>query len=263
MRRSVLNSLGSRAKAFQAQLYLSPGWVVVSSISIYFLAHIIAVNIIALYGAVQGWSIGRIEDWLSVSLAAKFALRIAVAVVGILLVRACLRLLRSSWRAIGMVRPKLADIPVAFIGFGWYILLHLAAVFMIGILVPGVDFDGSQQLGFDMASTGGALAVIFVSLVMLPPLYEEILMRGLLFTGIRSRLSLPVTAVAVSLLFALAHLEWGGAGPLLWAAGIDTFVLSVVLVYVRERTGSLWPAIGLHAIKNCIAFMLLFVFRLQ
>lgn len=258
-----MSSLGPSVKAFQAKLHLNPGWVLVGSIGIYFLAHIIAVNFIALYGAVQGWSISRIEDWLSVSLAAKFALRIGVAAVGILLVRVCLRLLKSSWRAIGMVRPKLADIPVAFISFGWYTLLHLAAVFIISILVPGVDFDRSQQLGFDMASTGGALAVIFVSLVILPPLYEEILFRGLLFTGLRSKLSLPVTAIIVSLLFALVHLEWSGAGPLLWAAGIDTFVLSVVLVYVRERTGSLWPAIGLHAIKNCIAFMLLFVFRLQ
>jgi membrane protease YdiL (CAAX protease family) len=64
------------------------------------------------------------------------------------------------------------------------------------------------------------------------------------------------------LLFAAAHLQWGSGAPLLWVAAIDTFVLSMVLSTLREKTGSLWSAIGLHAIKNGVAFTLLFVLRL-
>jgi membrane protease YdiL (CAAX protease family) len=35
----------------------------------------------------------------------------------------------------------------------------------------------------------------------------------------------------------------------------------MVLAYLREKTGSLWPPIGLHALKNFVAFMALFVFK--
>jgi len=52
--------------------------------------------------------------------------------------------------------------------------------------------------------------------------------------------------------------EGGAAGPL-YIAALDTFILSLVLIYLREKTGSLWASITLHAVKNGVAFMALFV----
>jgi len=51
--------------------------------------------------------------------------------------------------------------------------------------------------------------------------------------------------------------------PLLWVAGIDTFILSLVLIYLREKTDSLYASIGLHMLKNTIAFLGLFVFKVM
>jgi membrane protease YdiL (CAAX protease family) len=53
-------------------------------------------------------------------------------------------------------------------------------------------------------------------------------------------------------------MEGGAAGPL-WIGAVDTFTLSLVLVSLREITGNLWAGISLHAAKNGIAFILLFV----
>jgi membrane protease YdiL (CAAX protease family) len=64
-----------------------------------------------------------------------------------------------------------------------------------------------------------------------------------------------------SSLFAIAHLQVGSGEPLLWSAAVDTFVLSLILIYLREKTGSLWTSVGLHSLKNFIAFLGLFVFH--
>jgi len=60
--------------------------------------------------------------------------------------------------------------------------------------------------------------------------------------------------MVTSLVFGLAHLEFGSGGPLVWAAAIDTFLLSIILVYLRERTGALYAGILLHMLNNFIAF---------
>jgi membrane protease YdiL (CAAX protease family) len=96
--------------------------------------------------------------------------------------------------------------------------------------------------------------------VVLPPVVEETVFRGFLFTGIRNRLKPVAAALITSLLFAVPHLlESGQSGSLLWVAGIDTFTLSLVLCYLRHKTDSLWPGIFLHALKNGIAFVALYV----
>ncbi|MEJ0073120.1 MAG: CPBP family glutamic-type intramembrane protease [Candidatus Saccharibacteria bacterium] len=41
---------------------------------------------------------------------------------------------------------------------------------------------------------------------------------------------------------------------------IDTFTLSVVLCYIREKTGTLWSGVLIHALKNGIAFLSLYIF---
>ncbi len=72
---------------------------------------------------------------------------------------------------------------------------------------------------------------------------------------------MPIAGAVVGtcILFAIGHLPAGGdAGPL-YIAAIDTFVLSLVLIYLREKTGGLWSSMLLHAIKNGVAFTALFV----
>lgn len=169
---------------------------------------------------------------------------------------------KTPWAAIGFVRPRLRDIPYALGGF---VIYFVGYAFIVAALVekylPQIDTEQRQELGFDTSVAGPELVLIFMSLVILPPLIEEILVRGFLFTGLKNKLPLFSAAVVTSIVFAVAHLQWGSDAPLLWSAAIDTFVLSMVLVYVRHRSGSLWPGIGIHFMKNGIAFLALFVFK--
>lgn len=164
-----------------------------------------------------------------------------------------------SWRTIGV--RKLPAFWRTFgylaIGIGLY-YLSLIFVGMISQFLP-VDFQQEQQLGFDKNVIGFDRLLVFMSLVVVPPLVEEIVFRGFLFSRLRASLPVVWSAVIVSLLFAVAHLQFGSGEALLWAAAIDTFLLSLILVYLRVKTGNIWAGVGLHACKNGVAFVLLFV----
>jgi membrane protease YdiL (CAAX protease family) len=166
-----------------------------------------------------------------------------------------------SFKALGLRRPKwLKDIGLAALAFLVYMGAYIVLTSIVQITVPDLNLDQKQDIGFDNAH-GLTLVFIFLMLVVVVPFVEEFLMRGLLFSSLRQRLPYWVSALVTSGLFASLHLGGGeaGAGPL-WVAAIDTFVLSLVLCYLRERTGRLWAGIGLHAIKNSIAFAALFIF---
>ncbi len=143
-------------------------------------------------------------------------------------------------------------------GFVWRALAGVVVYFALSIAISVVagwiwhiNFDQKQELGFE-APQAIEYVWVFLGLVVLPPLAEEILFRGFLFTGLRNKLPFWATALIISGLFALAHGQVN--------VGLDVFALSLVLCFLREKTHSLWPGIMLHALKNGIAFLYLFVY---
>lgn len=240
---------------------LAPLNATVAVIVIFFASQIVAVNLMAIIGTLLGYQDDALIDWLSSSDVIRFLLLATTAAVGLGMVATLLKWLKATWREIGLTRLKATHIGQAILGYGWYMLLYIPATILIGWLLTDVNLEQQQQLGFDRGATGIELLVIAVSLIVLPAVYEEVLVRGVLFTGLRKKLSFVGAMLAASLLFGAAHLEWLGDTPLNWAAAIDTFILSMVLIYLRENTGSLWPAIFLHGIKNFIAFIFIFVLK--
>lgn len=242
---------------------LTPLRAIIASIGIYLASQIIAVYLVAIYGYSRGQLLETIDSWIESSISAMFAVYVLIASIAVAAIGLIIRRSKLTWASLGLKKPRLKDAIYAVVGYGYYLPLFFVASILIGVLLPGVDFEQQQQLGFSTSQAGLSLIAVFISLVVLPPIYEEILARGLLYTGLRSKLKFLPAALVTSALFAAAHLQWGGDAPLLWAAAIDTFILSLVLVTLREKTSSLWPAIGLHAIKNFVAFMLLFVFKVS
>jgi len=129
----------------------------------------------------------------------------------------------------------------------------------VNAVIP-IDAQQQQALGFSKSATGIGLVLAFVGLVILPPLAEETMFRGFLYgTFRRHKLPVPWSIVLTSVLFGGLHLFGSEDGGLLWIAFLDTFVLSVVLCYVREKTGSIWASIAIHALKNGFVFVNLFI----
>jgi uncharacterized protein len=89
------------------------------------------------------------------------------------------------------------------------------------------------------------LVMLLVSAVVVAPLLEELVFRGLLQTALLNTLGPQrrwLILLLASILFASTHL-----GAAIWQSLAALTVLSMVLGFLYERTGSLWPSILVHA----------------
>lgn len=158
----------------------------------------------------------------------------------------------ASFRELGFKKPHGRDVLYVFMAFGVYFVLLATALGLINHYVPGFNGEQEQITGFEDAS-GPGLLITFMALVVLPPLAEEIVFRGFLYKGLRTKFKVLPSALIVSGLFAFAHAQWNVA--------VDTFILSMVMIFVLERSKNLWVTVGLHALKNSIAFLALYFLK--
>lgn len=239
-------------------------WVaVILVIVIYFVSQLLSELIISIYPVVRQWSTAQANSWIQNSVIAQFFYVLIAEGLTLGGLWAFLRSRKAGWQAIGFRRPRLSDAGHALLILPLYFVSYIIVVAVAQKLIPSLNVNQAQQLGFTNAAGFGALALTFVSLVILPPIVEETLVRGFLYTSLKSAMPQLGAALVTSAIFASAHLQAGSGAPLLWIAAIDTFVLSLFLIYLREKTGSLWASMTLHALKNGIAFASLFIFHLS
>jgi hypothetical protein len=87
--------------------------------------------------------------------------------------------------------------------------------------------------------------IIFTAIVVVP-LTEEMLFRGMLQTVLRSYIARPWPAIIfASLVFVMFH-----ENPQHWPA---LFVLSLCLGYAYEKSGSLFRPIFIHSLFNALS----------
>lgn len=240
----------------KGKLY-SPLASVAITICIYLAAQLVAGVLIAFIPAVNHWHQARRDAWFD-NAWTTFLFVAAAEAVTLWLVYKFLQARQLGFRDLGLRRPAAKHLAYALSGFAVYFVLYIVALVMVKQFIPHLDLEQKQDLGFSSTAAGSSLWPIFISLVILPPITEEIVVRGFLFGGLRTKLPFIKAAIIASIIFAAAHLGESGGGGLLWVAGIDTFVLSLVLCYLREHTESLWPSIGVHMIKNGLAFLVLY-----
>ena len=221
------------------------------------------VGIVLLIVALQlfGYSADSIQSALSDNSIIQF---IAVATVGVLTVgllylvhRFAKKPFRTSIKLTGL--PTSKHVSVTLLGYGLYFLCFVVVATLASLLIPALDTEQMQQLGFE-SPAGYELIFVFSALVILPSITEEIVFRGFLFERLRNIVSLKLAVIITSVLFGAAHLEFLSASSSLnWIAGIDTTVFSLFLIWVYVKTNSLWAPIMLHALKNTVAFVVLFI----
>jgi membrane protease YdiL (CAAX protease family) len=237
----------------------SPGAAIIYAVVVYFVAQLLASLIIVIYPHLRRWNHARGESWLTNTVTAQFWYVLFAEALTFGAIWWFIRRRKASLRAIGWRKPALWDPLYALAGFAAYFVGYVVLLTIVTHIFPSLNVNQKQQLGFTNASGTVNLWLTFISLVVLPPLAEETVFRGFVFTGLRTKLKPVVAALLTSALFATAHLEFGSGQPLLWVAALDTFTLSLVLCYLRYKTDSLWPGIFLHGLKNGIAFVSLFL----
>ncbi|MGI8633258.1 MAG: CPBP family intramembrane glutamic endopeptidase [Solirubrobacterales bacterium] len=161
--------------------------------------------------------------------------------------------LTSLGRRLGFVRPRWRDA-------GWLLAGYVA--FFGFALLYGSLFEQPQQddLIENLGGKSGTLGLILAALVIvgMAPVAEETLFRGFFHGGLRRSLPFWSAALMSGGLFGLVHI--GGVEEFTLTAVLSVVpllaVFGLILAWLYERTGSLWPPIAMHLINNAIAFSL-------
>ncbi len=137
------------------------------------------------------------------------------------------------------------------------LVLVILTLLALGQLGEGVMDLAGRWLGlsahwtewFDRDLVWGSRAVVGMTIfdtVILTPIGEEIVFRGLLFATLRRRFGAAPAAVLSAAIFAVAH----GYGVLGFAA---VFWSGLLWAWAYARTGSLIPSMAAHAADNLMA----------
>jgi membrane protease YdiL (CAAX protease family) len=236
-----------------------PAATITVTVVLFFLGQVVGALLASIYPRLKGWTPQHRQDWLSQTVIGQFWFVLIVEALTLAGVIWFVKRRRGTWAQLGIGKPKWLDIGYAGIGFLAYVIaLEVVIGLIIKPFVPGINIEQQQDIGFNTVVGHRDLLLAFLSLVILPPIVEEIMFRGFLYSGLKRAMPVFRAAIFTSLLFAAPHLLESNNGKLLWIAGIDTFVLSLVLVFVRQKTGRLYAGMLVHAAKNYLAFSFLY-----
>jgi uncharacterized protein len=127
-----------------------------------------------------------------------------------------------------------------------YVAYIIFAAIYAAIVSPEQE-DFTRDLGFE---DGGVSAVAAGTLIVVAaPFSEEIFFRGFMYGGLRRRLPVWAAALIAGAIFGLLHYT----GPDSIGVVPQLAALGVILAWLYEQTGSLWPSIILHVVNNSIA----------
>jgi hypothetical protein len=151
----------------------------------------------------------------------------------------------------GTIVKDLWDAFVTLLAVWLPVITVIALTQLAGKFIFGESFEIPKHRELEVIVKHASLQLrllVFITAVVVIPVFEEMLFRGMFETMIRAYTGrVWVSIILCSVIFATAHPDashWFGL-----------FVLSLGLGYVYEKTGSLWSAIFMHSMFNGIAII--------
>jgi membrane protease YdiL (CAAX protease family) len=166
----------------------------------------------------------------------------SLALVGVTLAITS-RMLPPSPVLFGFRRPKSSVVGPTLITFFGY----LAVAYLYALVANPAKDDLPQELGADQSTSLAIITGIFV--IGVAPFVEEFFFRGFLYQSFRNELGVWPAALISGMIFGGIHFKPEYFVPL--------SALGILLAWLFEKTGSLWPCIAVHAINNTLAFAVL------
>jgi membrane protease YdiL (CAAX protease family) len=171
---------------------------------------------------------------------------IAGAAVGvpmiIVFVKVCRRASIREYLALNPITKKQVLVSLAIVA-GLTALIEL---------VGSATGQSSDTFTVNAYQTAKPLALLWISIIIFGPVFEETFFRGFLFAGwVRSRLGSVGAIALTSSLFALLHIQYDLFGI------ISVLVMGIALGIMRLKTGSLWSPLLMHFIWNLVGMVML------
>ncbi|MFW2176829.1 MULTISPECIES: CPBP family intramembrane glutamic endopeptidase [unclassified Moraxella] len=153
-----------------------------------------------------------------------------------------------------MIRAKQASIGeyLAIKGFRWRQFLgFVGLLLLLNVAINGITvWLEREPMAFmdELAKTANPLWLLVLAMVVFAPIYEELMFRGFMWTGLASsKLGVWGASILTSLVFAMIHGQYGAVelGAIV--------VLAMLFSSARIVSGSLLLPIVLHIINNGLA----------
>lgn len=172
--------------------------------------------------------------------------QVALGAVFLCLVRWALRRRGRGFEAVGLRFGSLRrDLLFGVATYLRILPLVLAAILIVALVLArlGVSFERSavQEMAAESVRNAASVIAFAAMASAVAPVLEETLFRGLLYTALRQWFGFWTAAVVSAVCFAMMHAP---------ASRLPTAVLGMALAWMYERSGSLIPAIGAHALHN-------------
>jgi membrane protease YdiL (CAAX protease family) len=216
-------------------------------------ALIVAGNLLHAY-AIPGSGVGRTLGDVALAIGGEVVLIAALLGFGRPIARR-----NGGWRAaLGLDRVRRSDWLPWITGFGFVFIGRNVVGVLANLLSDG---KASGQASNVQLSHPGPLTIVVLALtaVVLAPVAEEFMFRGLLLRTFMRRLSFWPAALLSTALFGLFHVyevhTLLGAGTL----ALEVAVLGLCNCYLVRITGRLTPGIMVHATFNALALVIAIV----
>ncbi|MCB0757244.1 MAG: CPBP family intramembrane metalloprotease [Flavobacteriales bacterium] len=129
---------------------------------------------------------------------------------------------------------------------GFFILLF-AALEAIAMFLPEMNSVFMQKV----LSSVTNYPMLILGLGVMPALFEEFLLRGLLYGSLRHLMDKHVSIAIVAGVFTVVHQQYDWYILLLYVLPLGVF-----LGYARANSGSIWTSVFLHMLNNCASMVL-------
>ncbi len=129
------------------------------------------------------------------------------------------------------------------------ILLVIQMGFWFNQVLP-VPAEFEEEMAKLFSSDGSLLQLLFLLFVaaVSPAICEEVMFRGVILSGMRSRMGIWPCVILVGLLFGIFHISIFRIPPIA--------IFGMVLTYLTLRTGSIYAAMLVHLMNNSFAILL-------
>lgn len=141
-------------------------------------------------------------------------------------------------------KPFAVNVAIGFIGLWLLFVICTETLTYILEKNPTAFVD-------DLYDSANPKWLLIVTMVIIAPIYEEVMFRGILWSAVREQFAGSkgawVATITTSILFSIIHLQYE-----FYEMSV-IFILAMLLGYARSRSGSLYVPILLHVINNGLA----------
>lgn len=139
-------------------------------------------------------------------------------------------------------RPTLHSTALAVMGYWMCFPLVMGGAFLLSFALGRPPVSGNPMMDAIMGSDPGTFAALAVLAVVVAPLFEEFLFRGIIYSQLSQSFGPWKAAFISAFLFAVVHVDIMATLPL--------FLLGVMFARLYEKTGTIWASFLCHLLWN-------------